>query len=472
MTREEVIELSNSYKTNEEYNKLKEYFSQIEHTASNKHTIVFSTPSWTGTSYFRLMEPLLAMYRATDEFNLIFCELQVNQGRQVSGMAPVHADLADLVVLHRAHELHDLFHSAYNAWPLSKVKPFLIHNVDDIEYKLPSSHPLYAMWVEGGRREQSMRSLRTCDAVEITTHKMKQTMQPHNNNVVITRNRFNWRLPQWNLPKHQSITAFIKNKEEAEKWEIPEDWNGTDKIVIGWAGLTSHFEDIVKMKPILKAIYNKYPNTCFVLAGMSLGDTVYDMKRDPKTGKSSVEEKKITDPEQMYRARVGRLFSDFAPDRLRIFDALPIEQYGWFNSQFDIALAFMEHNMFSEKKSEIKIVEAMRYASIPVFSSYGGYQDVVDDWKKSKLFSTEEISRMACRGEFTTNEWVENLSYWIDRYGTEEHQSVATRLKEYADTKYDIDLNIHEQLHMYKQNIENNISNKEEAILNLKMQYD
>ena len=64
------------------------------------------------------------------------------------------------------------------------------------------------------------------------------------------------------------------------------DWFPTDdKIIIGWAGLTSHFEDIRRMHAIIKEVHDKYPNTYFVLAGMALKDSHVEISEDETQNK-------------------------------------------------------------------------------------------------------------------------------------------------------------------------------------------
>ena len=56
--REELLEKA-QYKNLEEREELKNYFTQPPDMDMTKKTIVFSTPSETGTSYFRLFEPII-----------------------------------------------------------------------------------------------------------------------------------------------------------------------------------------------------------------------------------------------------------------------------------------------------------------------------------------------------------------------------------------------------------------------------
>ena len=90
-----------------------------------------------------------------------------------------------------------------------------------------------------------------------------------------------------------------------------------DKIIVGWAGLTSHFEDIKRMAPIMKAIHDKYPNTHFVLAGMALKDTAVEITEDEQ-GNKKFEEKEIEDKSQTYKGRIEALFADIDPNRMKI----------------------------------------------------------------------------------------------------------------------------------------------------------
>ena len=55
--REELLEKA-QYKNNEEREELKNYFTQPPDMDMAKKTIVFSTPSETGTSFFRLFEAM------------------------------------------------------------------------------------------------------------------------------------------------------------------------------------------------------------------------------------------------------------------------------------------------------------------------------------------------------------------------------------------------------------------------------
>lgn len=64
-----------NYKNAVERDKVKQYFTNPSQINKERKTIIWSTPSETGTSYFRLFEPMKAIFRHfPDEFNLIYTE--------------------------------------------------------------------------------------------------------------------------------------------------------------------------------------------------------------------------------------------------------------------------------------------------------------------------------------------------------------------------------------------------------------
>lgn len=422
MERNDVITLSNSYTNGEERGKLKQFFSDFNQMRTNRRTIVFSTPSETGTSFFRIFEPMLAIYRATDEFNLVYTEK----------LTPILIELADLVVAHRAGIEHDQLHSVVKYFQRDKIRPVVVHNVDDNEFNLPASHPMKDMWITAKKDKMSLRSIRESDFIETTTNKLVNTFKQYNRNVALRLNRFNWNLPQWNLDNSEKKRLF------------------GDNLVIGWCGLTSHFQDLVKMKPILKTIQNKYPFVHIVLAGMAIADKKYEVEKDPKTGRDIVKESDVSNPAETYRERVKALYEDLDQDRLSILDAVGLEEYGKFYSWMDIGIAYIEHNGFNACKSQIKVVEHNRYGAPVIYSHFGGYRDYHTILANNKVLDEELMNKMACSQEFD-KEWIDKISFWVELWQTDKvrFDAVGQKLKSSVSDYYNIDNYIHEQIHFY-----------------------
>jgi len=419
MTKEEMLEVI-QYSNEEERGKIKEYFTQPEDMDLNRKTIVFSTPSETGTSFFRLFEPMRALFKAfPDEANYLYTE----------NLQPNHVKIADVVIMHRCGNLHSHFLSVARMWPKTEKRPYVIHDADDNEFNLPNSHPMKTLWLESGKDKMSLQSIKHSDCITTTTPKLASTFSTFNDDVNIFPNMFDWDLPQWNYDKAES------------RLEMMPEWCPTDdKVIIGWAGLTSHFEDVKRMKPILKAIHDKYPNTYFVLAGMALKDSAVEIHEE-EDGNKRFEEKEIENKSETYRGRIEEMYGDLDPKRLKIFDALPLETYGKFYSLFDINLAYIEHNAFASCKSEIKVVEGSHYGCIPVFSNFGGYKTMVESMPSS--VSTENFAISLT----SPTPWINAISHHLDNY--EESKRRAAEFKAWSDATYDMNAHAEERLQFY-----------------------
>ena len=408
------------YSNDEERGKIKDYFTQPEDMDLNRKTIVFSTPSETGTSFFRLFEPMRALFKAfPEEANYLYTE----------NLQPNHVKIADVVIMHRCGNLHSHFLSVARMWPKTEKRPYIIHDADDNEFNLPNRHPMKTLWLESGKDKMSLQSIKHSDCITTTTPKLASTFETFNDDVNIFPNMFDWDLPQWNYDKAES------------RMEMMPEWCPTDdKVVIGWAGLTSHFEDIKRMKPIMKAIHDKYPNTYFILAGMALKDTAVEIHEE-EDGNKRYEEKDIENTEETYRGRIEEMYSDIDPARIKIFDALPLETYGKFYSLFDINLSYIEHNAFASCKSEIKVVEGLRYGCIPVYSNYGGYKTMTE--AVPSAISTDNFSISMT----SPTPWINALSHHLDNY--EESKRRAADFKAWSDAKYDMNAHAEERLQFY-----------------------
>ena len=437
MNREELLEKV-QFKNHEEREELKNYFTQPPDMDMSKKTIVFSTPSETGTSYFRVFEPMRALWKHfPDDANYLYTE----------NIQPNHMRIADCIVMHRCGNLHSHFLSVARMWPRTERRPIIMHDADDNEFNLPATHPMKELWIESGKDKMSIQSLKHSDCITTTTDKLKKTFGNFNSEVEIFRNQFDWDLPQWNLDKNEI------------RKEMLGDWFPTDdKIIIGWAGLTSHFEDIRRMHAVLKPIHDKYPNTYFVLAGMALKDSHIEIHMDEE-GKKTFKEIEIEDESLLYKNRIKDIYKDLDPNRFKLFDALPLEEYAKFYTLFDISLAYVEHNAFASCKSEIKVIESLHYGCIPVFSEFGGYRDF---WRAAP--DRVKHKNMAISMQ-SPGPWIKAIGHWVENF--EEGKRRVAQLKEYSDDIYDINKHCEERLSFYLERTEE----FNEAQMNMIAQY-
>jgi hypothetical protein len=202
------------------------------------------------------------------------------------------------------------------------------------------------------------------------------------------------------------------------------------------------------MHASIKAIHDKYPNTVFVLAGMALKDSQVEIEY--VDGKPKFNDKPIEDENLRYRNRVIALYDDIDPDRLMVFDALPLEEYAKFYTLFDISLAYIEHNAFNSCKSEIKVIESLHYNCIPVFTSYGGYEDF---WKS--VPKNVQHDHMAIGGS-SPRLWTSAIEFWINKLQDDPGyvKNVMANLVAFSDNEYDINLGAEARLEFLLQQTE------------------
>jgi len=281
------------------------------------------------------------------------------------------------------------------------------------------------LWISSGKDQMSIRSLKESDFVITTGRKLQQTFRSFNTNVSIFRNMFDWEQPQW---------------KQERKFPAKDG-----KITIGWIGLTSHFEDIKKMAPIMKYIHDKYSNTYFYIAGMAIKDTEVTITID-KDGNKKFDEVEIKDETKTYKARVKQLFKDFDQSRIEFHDAVSLETYAKFYREIDISLCYIEHLTFNQCKSEIKAVESVFYENILVCMNYGGYNDMYNMMPESirhrNNFVNTEVSE----------HWKEALEYWVNNY--EEGRKYAKLQSEWVKDVYDINKHIDERVKFYNDTLE------------------
>lgn len=405
------------YSNEQEREEIKNQFKKTDNIDPNKKTILFSVPGETGTSYFRLFTPLIAMASKYPElFNYVYYDNEELPYNLVYN--------SDVWIQHRAGNVHAYYTKMLKLLPVGKSKPILIHDIDDNEIHLPPNHPMKDIWYATGKDKMAEYQLSNADSITTTTRNLKKDFYKYNNpeNIKIFKNCFNWNLAQWKL-------------------DIPK----REKITIGWAGLTSHFSDLIKMATILKIVHDKYPMVNFKIAGLSTSDVKYNVVMD-KEGTPSVAKDNVTDEKSTYAYKVKELFKDFDQSRIEFIGVLPLSEYGKFYTLWDINLAYIEHNKFNGCKSEIKIVEGAWYNNINVYSNIGGYADFTNSLPKE--IKKTYLDHCAVKTENPT-EWVDAISFWIDNYNTQLRQDTVINAHKFVEKEYDIYNQVDERIEHY-----------------------
>jgi len=191
---------------------------------------------------------------------------------------------------------------------------FTIFDCDDLIEKVPRSHPSYKATRKHRYKEDFRYMLEKVDLMTCSTDLLQKRY------------------------KEFGEIRKLENYIPAYFWERPKREHKGNIIRIGWAGGTSHQEDLDFIAPIIKKIVAKNKNVKFVYTGGGGWNT---QKPDFlwKFGKDHFADIPITRREYCTGSR-----PEIWPDRLN-------------GMMLDIALAPLDDNIFARHKSQIKYYE-------------------------------------------------------------------------------------------------------------------
>jgi hypothetical protein len=415
--RENILRIEEQMSNEEDRKTIEDFFRKqwdnFDYKSETRPMIVFSTPSQTGTDWFRLRVPLFNLWKNhADKYYIIYTDnLNFNM-----------AKFADIIIQHRAGNKHLVLNDIIDSWPKGFKKPIIIHDVDDNEHNLPDSHPLKKMWLESGKDKMSMGQIVRADKITTTGRILKREFSKltTSDKIDIHPNAFRWSNDQWKGVDTENA------KPEAAK----------GKITVGWSGLTSHFPDLIGMlKPLIKAKESIDKDVHFIISGMPTVDKINI--KDPKTGKVS----QTDAPEkETYRYKIAHGFSNFpgynktlGEENVTLQDVKSLENYGEFYNQYDINLAYLaEKSTFNRSKSAIKIIEGFAKGAINVWTNWGGYEDFLYNLPP-------DLKEVATKHMAADNDeqFYKNIVYWINN--NKDREVWAKKFQEYVLKEFDIE---------------------------------
>jgi hypothetical protein len=152
----------------------------------------------------------------------------------------------------------------------------------------------------------------------------------------------------------------------------------------------------------------------------------------------------------------------FDPNRLTFNDATSLEEYGKFYTDIDIGLGYLENLTFNQCKSEIKVVEYMKYGVVPIWMNIGGYKDMFQNIMSDK--ERNLCKDLAIETE-NPNRWKEVLEKVVLDYAN--YKKVAFELKKFVEDKYDINKQVHDRVDFYTHLIEEHLEKETNRIQNI-----
>ncbi len=209
-----------------------------------------------------------------------------------------------------------------------KFKKKVVVDLDDNYLDVQESHPLYDK-MKQTKKDRAFTStiLSFADVITVSTDPLKQRMEEHMRKV-------------YGLEKKIIV---VPNMNDVKEWGFDIAEKEKDRIVIGYAGSNSHYDDLKMVFPALAQIMDKYPNVYFESMGA--------------LGKENIE--------------LFTCFSESAKLRSEIRSStLTFKEYPKHLStmKWDIAIAPLVDTAFTRSKSPIKFFE-YSMCKIPIIAS-------------------------------------------------------------------------------------------------------
>ena len=255
----------------------------------------------------------------------------------------------------------------------------IVYEIDDNIYDVSENSPSYQYWYKGSPLiEVAEMFMKNVDAITTTTDELKRVYSHLNDNIYV-----------------------LPNCQDPDSWEGLRRPQQEDKIVIGWAGGYTHYDDLKLIAPAIKRVLKNNPNVIFRVIG-----TLPDFLK----GVKGVD------------FRTDAVHASMWPRKLAELD-------------FDIGLAPVVKRPFNLGKSNIKWQEYAMLEIPTIASDIGTYSSIRDgvdgiltnndpaNWRKAMedLIRDEEkrralgvAAKQRVLEEFNITK---NIGQWKDAYG-------------------------------------------------------
>lgn len=275
-----------------------------------------------GVGYYRIVQP--AKYLKNHEVTI------VGQGIKKKGETTEQQ-------WSRIFTDYDVFWATYFTDPMiasaifyhrDKFKKKVVIDLDDNYLDVARTHPLYDRFKETKKERAYLSTILTfADAITVSTEPLKQRIAEHLKKVY----------------KIEKPIFIVPNMNEANEWGHKLTKKDDKKIVIGYSGSNSHYDDLEMLFPALAKIMDKYKNVYFESMGA--------------LGKENI--------------KIFECFSDEAKLRCDILPStFTFKEYPKHlaSMKWDFALAPLVDTAFTRSKSHIKFLE-YAMCKIPVIAS-------------------------------------------------------------------------------------------------------
>ena len=260
----------------------------------------------------------------------------------------------------------------------------IIYEHDDNDFALPKHHGMYPMFQEDRIADKVDYMLENTDVITTTTEYLAD----------VFRRR---------ISDPQKVFVFPNCIDPDDKmWKF--NRAPSKKIRIGWAGGSSHQYDLSEFSGVAEALYEKYGDKLlFLMGGFDTRGiyTYYNEKGERLT-------RQIEDHETIWLEMAGEFFGKIPKTAQRIMRTLPVNEYGYFFSEFDIGVIPLQADEFCRAKSSLKLLEFGAYSVPCAISDVIPYNLTMKGTKLDSVKVTGSDQRETFKG------WVQVLSKLIE----------------------------------------------------------
>lgn len=203
-------------------------------------------------------------------------------------------------------------------------------------------------------------------------------------------------------------TYYVPNAIDEADPQFKPNYIPSNRLRIGWAGGSSHLEDIRVMEESIHEIYNSklIDKVQFVLAGFDIRGTMYyDENGEQKSRNIRPDESPYFEMEKIFSNNFSHTSEEyksylekyvktpyvggFKNEPYRRIWSKPITNYGECYNHFDICVAPLYKSKFNDFKSNLKVIEA-GFHNIPIIAqdcpTYN--TTVVNAYKNDRFYKT------------------------------------------------------------------------------------
>ena len=239
------------------------------------------------------------------------------------------------------------------------VKIFM--DLDDDLFNVHVQNPAYKVWNKTSPATANLKkAISLCDGLIFSTPELVFAHKNFNVDSEVCLNAIDLNDP-------------IYNPSNSRRHELP-----GDKVIVGWAGSTSHIDSLKQIVKPIKKLIDKCPNVTFALCSNKEFMEMFDVPADRKV---------------------------YIPH-------VKIDEWPKIMSMFDVSIATVKPSAFNDCKSELKILEAAVWV-VPSVATYAApynrfksvangslatiYENETNDWVRAiQKLASDESHRRAC----------------------------------------------------------------------------